>query len=216
MLVTFSGLDGAGKSTLIASLREELRRRALPVTVLHMNEDVGLYAGLRRVRGWMRGQSSSDNGFMAPPSLEPRPTGLRHRLRDAIIWNKAIRGLIYPVDLLVFACCRLYIEKIRRQTLLMDRYFYDTLVDLSAGLDRRWLRALHWLTPAPELAVFLDISAEESFGRKGEYSIPYLQRRLNAYRMVRPWVPSAVTLPAGDLRSLERELQALVFDRMPA
>lgn len=216
MLVTFSGLDGAGKSTLIASLRDELTRRNLPVTVLHMNEDVGVYAGLRRLRGWMRGEFSSNDGFMAQPSLAPRPTDLASRLRDGLIWNKTVRGLLYPVDLLVFLCYRLYIEKLRRRTLLMDRYFYDTLVDLSAGLGHRWLRLLMWLTPTPQLPVFLDISAEESFGRKGEYSIPYLQRRLDAYRMVSPWVRSAVTLCPAGLPEMEQTLRTLLFSRMPA
>src|SRR5436190_2065273 len=50
MLITFSGLDGAGKSSLIAWLKDELERRGRAVTVLHMNRDVGRPGGW----GWLR------------------------------------------------------------------------------------------------------------------------------------------------------------------
>ena len=36
MLITFSGLDGAGKSTLIAWLKDTLERRNRRVAVFHM------------------------------------------------------------------------------------------------------------------------------------------------------------------------------------
>ena len=50
LVITFSGLDGAGKSTLIDWLEGELERRHRPVTVLRMADGVGVYAGLRVAR----------------------------------------------------------------------------------------------------------------------------------------------------------------------
>src|ERR1041384_6318799 len=47
MLITFSGLDGSGKSTLIACLKENLERDHQRVAVSHMNYDVGIYPMLR-------------------------------------------------------------------------------------------------------------------------------------------------------------------------
>ena len=100
MLITFSGLDGAGKSTLIAWLQSELERRARPVTVFHMNDHVGVYAYLRAIRDRVR-----------PPRTPPRPAGpaattpLKRGLvavRNAVIWNKSLRRLLYPIDLAVF------------------------------------------------------------------------------------------------------------------
>ena len=41
MVISFSGLDGAGKSTLVAWLRAELERRHRGVTVLHLADGVG-------------------------------------------------------------------------------------------------------------------------------------------------------------------------------
>ncbi|HEU5262475.1 MAG TPA: hypothetical protein VFU41_13745, partial [Gemmatimonadales bacterium] len=65
MLITVSGLDGAGKSTLIGGLRAALERHGHTVAVLHMNDDVGVYAYARRAR----------DGLLRLLGREQRPAG---------------------------------------------------------------------------------------------------------------------------------------------
>src|SRR5207247_9213784 len=55
MLITLSGLDGAGKATLIASLRTALEERQRPVAVLHLDDELGVYAYARMVRDGLKG-----------------------------------------------------------------------------------------------------------------------------------------------------------------
>jgi len=136
------------------------------------------------------------------------------RLRIAIVWSKPLRRLLYALDLLVFWGYRLYLEKGKRQILIMDRYFYDTLVDVSDGRNWFWIRVLQRITPTPEVPVFLDIGPEESFRRKGEYSVPYLRKRWDAYKTVFPWVRSGVTLANGDLNDAKAVLQRVVMERL--
>lgn len=201
MLITFSGLDGAGKSTLIEWLRGELERRARRVAVFHMNDHVGVYAYLRAVRDRLRPPRS--------PSTPGSPAPVRRGLvavRNAVIWNKSLRRLLYPIDLVVFWLYRIYVEKLQGRVLIMDRYFYDSLVDVSNGRGTQWVRFLARLTPTPDLAVFLDISPEESFARKGEYSVEYLRARWHHYRAVAPWVRSALIVDNRDLASTQRQL----------
>ena len=62
MLITLSGLDGAGKSTLIASLRTALEERQRPVAVLHLDDEVGVYAYARMVRDRLKGPMRRPNG----------------------------------------------------------------------------------------------------------------------------------------------------------
>src|SRR5688572_32484955 len=114
MLITLSGLDGAGKSTVIATLRSELERQRRPVTVLHLNDHVGVYAWLRALRDRLLGRERSL--VEAPPRMTPSPT-LLGRLRDAILWSPGLRRLLYPLDLLFFLAVRLYVEAIRGRIL---------------------------------------------------------------------------------------------------
>ena len=212
MLITFSGLDGAGKSTLIEWLRAELERRARRVAVFHMNDHVGVYAYLRAIRDGLRRRHVD-----AQPSGPTATTPLTRKLvaaRNALIWGKALRRLLYPFDLVIFWMYRLYVEKLRGRVLIMDRYFYDSLVDVSNGHGTRWVRFLARLTPTPDLAVFLDISPEESFARKGEYSVEYLRARWRHYRTVAPWVPSALVVDNRDLATTQRQLTRALEERL--
>ena len=118
MLITLSGLDGAGKSTLTRWLKATLDARRHPAVVLHMHDDVGVYATLRALRDRLMGGA-------ARRGRKPFSAA-----RQALVWNRTLRRLIYPLDLVVFLAFRLVVEILQRRVLIMDRYFYDTLVDV--------------------------------------------------------------------------------------
>ena len=207
MLITFSGLDGAGKSTLVRWLQQTLERQNRRVVVFHMNDHVGVYAYLRQLRNQLGG---------APPSARSVAAGPLRRVRDALLWGKVLRRAIYPFDLLLFLVYRLYHESIRRRVVIMDRYFYDTLVDVADG--RHWgvLRLLQRLTPTPDLAVLLDVGPEESYARKRDYPIEYLRSRWLAYRTVFPWVRGALVIQNDDLHAAQQAVARLVGERLAA
>lgn len=214
MLITFSGLDGAGKSTLIAWLQTELERRHHPVTVLHMTDQIGVYACLRVVRDGLLRLARRSNG--GPPSA-PRPAGARglaQRIRDLVVWNRPIRRALYLIDLMIFATLRFYIETVRGRVLVMDRYFYDTLVDVADDGRWFWVGLLARLTPTPDVPVFLDTSPVLSYARKGEYSVAYLTQRARAYHAVRSLVVPALVLPNDDRAATERALTQAVAHRL--
>lgn len=229
MLITFSGLDGAGKSTLTAFLQRELAQRRLSSVIYHMNRQVGLYAYLRLVRNlvaaspnpapseWTQPQATSPGVPARHARRQPPRQRARAALvavRNALVWNKWIRRALYPVDLVVFLCYRLYVERIRRHVLIMDRYFYDTLVDVSDG--QRWLgvRLLKLITPTPDVAVYIDVEPEVAFARKGEYTIEYLRRRHERYRTVFTWIRPRLTLASGDLAASQAALREAVFGKL--
>jgi thymidylate kinase len=223
VLITFSGLDGAGKSTLIEFLRTTLEGRRQSVVVLHLNDQVGVYAFLRAMRDRLLGRGRRPEP-LAPGAPDPRsqklqqtaPRGLRgalSRLRTAILWNKPVRRLLYPFDLMIFLCYRAYLERAQGRVLIMDRYFYDTLVDVTTDRRGPWTRLLEQLTPRPTVPVFLDITPEESFRRKREFSIEYLRHRSEAYRRVFARVPDAVRLVNDDLHRTKAALLEAVRAR---
>ncbi len=212
MLITFSGLDGAGKSTLIAWLKQQLERDHRRVVVFHLPDHVGVYAALRYLRDRLLGRPPDDTGGGA--ARRPVPRMLR-RIRNALLWNRPVRQLLYPIDLLLFwALYRVPLEKLGGRVLIMDRYFYDGLVDVADGRHWTWLRLLERLTPTPDVLVFLDTGPEEAFARKREHTVEYLRRRYVGYRTVFPWVTSSVVLGNQDLTAAQAALWRVVRERM--
>ena len=132
VLITFSGLDGAGKSTLIEWLKDRLEAQRRPVVVFHMNDHIGLYAYLRVLRNCVTGHppltKASEIRSERPSEAGQVEHGALRRMRDAVVWNRPLRRWIYLFDLAVFVCYRTTVEKLRGRILIMDRYFYDTLV----------------------------------------------------------------------------------------
>ena len=216
MLITVSGLDGAGKSTLIESLRATLEQQHRRVAVLHLDTQVGVYAYVRMLRDALAGLVQRPKGTTAVvvERSNGRSRTVARRMRDAIVWSSLIRRLIYPVDLVVFLCYRAYLEGVRRRVLIMDRYFYDTLVDVSDGHRWAWIRLLKLMTPTPTLPVLVDVGPEEAYARKGEYSVQYLRDRWRAYQRVFPWVRGSVRLHNQDLTAAGAALHLAVLERL--
>lgn len=209
MLITVSGLDGAGKSTLIQWLRGTLQREGRRVTVLHINTHVGLYAYARYIRNRLFGTRRGLEGVYED-GTPIRRDSLRQRMRTAFVWSKALREIVYVIDLVLFLGYRFYIETLRRQVLIMDRYFYDFLVDVADGRNWRVIRLLERLTPTPDIAFLLDVPPEQAYARKREQPFAYLERRWRAYKVVFPWIPTAVVLANQDIRTAESRLYGTV------
>jgi len=222
MLSTFSGLDGSGKSTLIKGLKETLEQRNKRVAVFHMYYDIGLLASLRFVLKKVSGEKeklSKEGDAHAPRKLshDGKPATLAARLRYAVGWNKSLRLFVYPFDLLIFLFYRLYIEKVKKQILIMDRYFYDTLVDVAEGRKAYGVRVLSRLTPTPSLPVLVDISPEEAYSRKGEHSVAYLSRRRLSYQKLFPKGGDALIIAGDDdINATRSRLEKIVMERLAA
>ena len=220
MLITFSGLDGAGKSTMIEWLRESLEKRNERVSVFHMYYDVGVLAAFNKLGGKRKARPVEASKRADAPAESKRngqPKTLLARARSAVAWTKSLRMCVYPLDLLIFLFYRLYIEKVKRKVLIMDRYFYDTLVDVTDGRKGYGVRLLSRLTPTPCVPVLVDISAEEAYARKGEHSVAYLSRRRLSYQKVFPKGRSSVVIAGSDdMERTRRALEKIVIERMAA
>jgi hypothetical protein len=183
-----------------------------------MNKQVGLYAYVRNARDAFlrtvrspKAPDSTGEGSQARPG---RAKAMLLEVRRRIIWNKELRRWVDLGDLATFYVYRLYVEKVRGQVLIMDRYFYDRITDIADG--RRW-RYLKWFarrTPLPDVAVFVDVSPEEAFARKGEYSVDSMTRRTAIYREVFSWVPGAIFMRNDDRSRAADELYRLVAERL--
>ncbi len=216
MLITFSGLDGSGKSTLVDYLKESLEKDDRKVAVSHMNYDVGLYSALRYLaKKTLASKTKTPSHAPRERAYDGQFRSRAARLRYNLVWNKGLRALIYPVDIVIFVIYRFYVEKVNRQVLIMDRYFYDTLVDVTGARKSLRFRFLSWLTPTPTVPVYLDVTAERAFERKAEYSVDYLKRRRLSYQKLLATIPEVLVLSTNhDLDSTRVHIDNVVRARL--
>lgn len=179
-IVSFSGIDGAGKSTQIANLMGRLGEAGIRVRLIEFWDEI---AAFRRVREAMSGALFRGETGIGTPD---RP--IRRRDKNVQSW--------YMLPLRMGFCiadsCRLAtaVAEIRRRAefdvVLFDRYIYDQManLDTSKGLIRRSLRLLLKFVPKPEVAYLLDADPGTARARKPEYPLEFLRAIRERYRIV--------------------------------
>lgn len=242
MLITFSGLDGSGKTTLIHELKRVLEKQNYRVTVLTMYYHLSFYALLRGVLGRVKNmigikdkhyQINSDGRSRVLTDQIFDLSNSKVSLRDPKIGmndkkgigSKIIYGVVRSVaakraalffDLIILSIFRLYVECVKKKILITDRYLYDSLADVADLKSRRWwfIRLFLKIVPKPQLPVFVDVSPEEAYARKGEYPIEYMNWRRNTYLKIFGWLDRPVIIGNNDLETAQRTLEKVVMERL--
>src|SRR5216684_1640314 len=176
LVVSFSGIDGAGKSTQIDALVRAFTEAGSRVLLLSFWDDV---AALTRFReGMSHKVLKGDKGIGHPD----KP--LNRRDKNVKTWYMTIARLFfYTVDTIR---TNLVVAKARgsgADVVIFDRYAYDEFANLlPCGFPTRlWLRALLRFTPRPRVAFLLDADPERARARKPEYPLDFLRRNRQAY-----------------------------------
>src|SRR5512146_3236299 len=168
-LVSFSGLDGAGKTTQIENLRAHLEGRGLRTALLAFWDNVVVLSRYRE--GFVHKVFKSERGIGAPG----KPVNRRDKNVRGWHVNFARHGL-YLLDALnlrrVIAQARLS----GADVIIMDRYIHDELANLPLGnpLTRGFVRLVAQLAPRPDVAYLLDAEPEAARARKPEYPLEFL------------------------------------------
>lgn len=202
MVVTFSGLDGAGKTTLLTELAQALESGGRSVTRFHWYVDVGLFGVIRRIRRkWVTVLSGNGSSARCPRVPKQRP----------VLHSRLVTALVLPIDLVVFQWQR-WRALHSTEVLVIDRYFYDTLVDMSA-VHTWWGRALLRVTPRPDMSVFVDVAPVVAFSRKCEFSVAELARRADVYRTLFHNLSHGTTISNEQLGQARQQLLEAVSGR---
>lgn len=204
-LITFSGLDGAGKSTQIDLLRETLRR--------HGREPLYLWA-----RGGYTPLFSRAKELLRRSSgARVLPSGGDTAQRQQALGRPAVRRLWLTLAILDLAL--LYGGRVRRwlqqgRVVICDRYYWDTLLDFQLNFPEedagRWplWRLLERVSPQPDLRIMALIPVAESLRRSVQKGEPFpdsaarLQQRLAAYEALAAegeWLVLDGRLPVDEL-----------------
>jgi thymidylate kinase len=200
LVVSFSGLDGSGKTTQIEAVREAAAQLGLSSQLITFWDDV--VVGARFREGFVHKVLGSEQGVGSPGHpVERRDKNVR------VGYLTVVRHLLYLADAVHL---RLVLSRARRsrpQVIVLDRYIYDELANLP--LEHRfsatYARLLGWLAPRPQLALLLDADPELARARKPEYSVNFMRLSRESYfRLAELLGNMSIVPPLGldDARSL--------------
>jgi thymidylate kinase len=179
VLVTLSGMDGAGKSTLTAAVRAHLEASGLPARdeIVRIGRDtatldriaVPVKKVLRREDPIADRLAAGDAGH----EVDDRAPDLAPRRGVAWAWAAivAVQNTLY---------CRRIARGRRRESIVADRWLPDHLIDFELRYGRHRLadRILRAGVPRPDLAFLLEIDAETSAARKPGDQVPSVLARM--------------------------------------
>lgn len=180
VLISFSGIDGAGKSTQIQKLREYLASSGISVRELTFWDNVVMFPGLRA--GFSKRVLQSDGTVGTPDKPADR--------RDKNTQNLPLligRSLLHIFD--VFNLSRI-VRRARAEgtgVVIFDRYIYDQLAALpmDSWIARNYARLLLRLAPKPDLSYLLDAVPEVARARKPEYPLDFMRKYRSSYLVLR-------------------------------
>lgn len=180
ILITFSGIDGAGKSTQIEMLRNHFRNAGVPVRELTFWDNVVMFPRLRA--GFSRMVLQSDGSVGTPQKPAKRND------KNAQGWPLlAGRACLYLFDVVNLRRIVRHLNSQNSGVVIFDRYIYDQLaaMPLDSWLARTYAKIVLKLSPQPDLSYILDETPEIARARKPEYPVKFMYQQRRSYMQLR-------------------------------
>lgn len=211
LLLSFSGIDGAGKSTQIDALCARMKEDGLRVRVVRFWDDIARLTRVRETAGHniFRG----DKGVGTPS----KPINRRDKnVRSSIM--TAVRLFLYFLDALSLRAAVKNAMRFDADLLIFDRYVYDELANLT--LRNPAMRAYVWLimrlVPRPHISYFLDADPVTARARKPEYPLEFLQIYRRSYLALNDLVGGITVIADMPLQDVERAVIRHTRDELKA
>ena len=201
-LISFSGLDGSGKSTQIENLQQVLRARGLSTELLAFWDDVVVLSRCRE--RFVHRVYGSEKGIGAPE----RP--VQRRDKNVRKWYLSIiRHALYFMDAVHLTIVVRRARSSGARVIIMDRYIYDELANLPLAnvITRIFVRLVDALCPRPDVAYLLDADPEAARARKPEYPLDFLHECRRAYFLLARILGHMTIIPPLPLADAKREVE---------
>lgn len=200
-LVSFSGVDGAGKSTQIDELCAAIRAAGMQVRVVRFWDEVAKFVRFREAASV--GIFKSDAGVGAPGApVNRRDKNVRSRFMTCI------RLFLYAADALSLRAVIAKVSRSDHDVIVFDRFIYDELANLNLKNPavRIYVRMLLALVPRVHISYLLDADPVEARARKPEYPIEFLDINRQAYLTLSRLIDGIRVIEPMPLEQVKREV----------
>ncbi len=199
--VSFSGIDGAGKSTQIANLRARLQDAGMRVALITFWDDV---ARLKRIR-----EGAGHTLFKGEKGVGSPEKPVNRRDKNVRSWPMSVVRLgLYFVDALSLRSTVARALRSGADFVICDRYIYDELANLNLGnpAARAYVRMIMKLVPRPDVSYFLDADPVAARARKPEYPLDFLHLSRASYFTLIKLIGGITVIPPMSIKNAEREV----------
>ena len=199
--VSFSGIDGAGKSTQIANLRARLQEADLRVALVTFWDDV---ARLKRIR-----EGAGHTLFKGEKGVGSPEKPVNRRDKNVRSWPMSLVRLgLYFVDALSLRAAVAKALRSGADFVICDRYIYDELANLNLGnpAARSYVRMIMKLVPRPDVSYFLDADPIAARARKPEYPLDFLYISRASYFTLIELIGGITVISPMSIQDAEREV----------
>ena len=174
MVITFSGVDGAGKSTIIEQVKNRLKSKYRKEVVL-LRHRPGILPILSAIK---HGKEEAEH--IASVTL-PR------KGKNNNIFSSVARFAYYFTDYMIGQVYVYFKYVLRGKIVLYDRYYFDFINDAKRSniqLNRSFVKALYRLVFKPKLNFFLYADAATILERKQEMIAPEIDELTILYKQL--------------------------------
>lgn len=188
-VISFSGIDGAGKTTQINALCQYVGDLGFQVTVFTFWDNI---VALSRFR-----ERLSSKAFKGDQGIGSPEKPIVRRDKNVTAWYiTATRLVLYTFDAfsLGVATSR-FVDG--TGFIIFDRYIYDELANLPLQwwAIRWFVRLLMIFVPKPDVAILLDAEPETATVRKPEYPLEFVRHNRESYLKLSRLVKGITVIP---------------------
>jgi thymidylate kinase len=208
IFISFSGIDGAGKSTQIQNLVDHLTDAGLTVAITTFWDDVVALRDLREGVGHK--VFKGDKGVGSPDAPIVR--------KDKNVQTPMITLSRLGLYLLDALSLRRVARKARTSgahVVIFDRYLFDELANLNLRnpFIRLYIRLILKLVPRPEISFILDADPDKAFARKPEYPLEFLHSNRRAYLALAQLLGGIHIIPPATIEEAKANVVGIVRTR---